>query len=509
MAHIQTHSQAGHTLSPEQIAILEFITGSPTQSLIVDSCAGASKTTTLVEVCHAIAANNLGTTIAMAFNKSIAIELDARTPDSVATGTINSIGHRAIGSFTRKSLKVQDTKPWGIWRSHSPYFQSLDKDIQSEIIEAYAAIKKIGAAFASSPLGPNLPCSSLSDLSPEYIFQFALHEAGLIDLDFAELGSVLQSVWNEDISQSLREGIIQFADQVYLPAIYSQIALPIYTNVIVDEAQDLSPLDHALLLRMVSKYPAGRLIAFGDKGQAIYGFRGADYNSFASLENLFQAHTLALPVSYRCPRAVVAEAAKIDSRIQAWSESPEGSVSRQPYAGISDLPSGSAILCRTNAPLIRVAIQAIQDLRPCNFLGRDLEKQLLNFLSIHAKGTNSLSGLWHALQVAASNVDTKGAKTRIRDFTDCLKAIAAWQHAESAEEVASGIQRLFQQSGTINLATVHKAKGLEWPHVYLIRPDLIPSPMATTPEEIQQEYNIWYVAITRAQSSFTYLEGEI
>ena len=53
-------------------------------------------------------------------------------------------------------------------------------------------------------------------------------------------------------------------------------------------------------------------------------------------------------------------------------------------------------------------------------------------------------------------------------------------------------------------STVHKAKGLEAKDVYLLRPDLLPSPWATDEKSIQQENNLLYVAITRAQNTFTY-----
>ena len=53
-------------------------------------------------------------------------------------------------------------------------------------------------------------------------------------------------------------------------------------------------------------------------------------------------------------------------------------------------------------------------------------------------------------------------------------------------------------------STIHKAKGLEADHVYFLRPDLVPAWWIKEPAALQQEYNLRYVAITRAKQSLTY-----
>ncbi|MCY0885714.1 MAG: ATP-binding domain-containing protein, partial [Firmicutes bacterium] len=46
---------------------------------------------------------------------------------------------------------------------------------------------------------------------------------------------------------------------------------------------------------------------------------------------------------------------------------------------------------------------------------------------------------------------------------------------------------------TVQLATIHKAKGLEWPHVVVLD-DLAP----LTPDLAPDDHHLWYVAATRA-----------
>ena len=490
-------------LSNHQLAVIEFATQNPKSSLVVDSCAGAAKTTTLVATAHSIA--DQGRLIALAFNKSIATELAQRLPANAITSTMNSLGHRALGDFLGKRVTVKDSKLWEFWRDSSAYFTTLDQEIQRDIISCYTRIKLAGLGFKEPKGLPKF--TPASERCPATEFEHGLEYEGLLNLDNAELAAALPLVWELDIRASFQEGIIQFLDQIYLPACFHSIGLNPYQTVIVDEAQDLSPLDHVLINRLVSKFPAGRVIAFGDKGQAIYGFRGADYDSFGKLQALFNAHSLDLPVSFRCPTAVVAEAAKIDPRIQPWSEAIEGHVVSLDYNWETQYPADSVVLCRNNAPLIKLAITCIKELQGVEFLGRDLANTLIKYMARHAKGANSPSGLWVALANAGNEIESKALKARHRDYTDCFYAISEWKQATSLEHIVEGIKEIFERRGSLQLCTVHRSKGLEWHNVFLLRPDLIPSKYANTPEEIQQETNLLYVAITRAQFSFTYLNS--
>src|SRR5690606_18120963 len=97
-----------------------------------------------------------------------------------------------------------------------------------------------------------------------------------------------------------------------------------FDNVLVDEAQDLNVAQRILIRRMLKE--GGRLIAVGDPRQAIYGFRGADSDSFRLIGEEFNATDLPLTVTFRCPKAVVAQAQRYVSHIQAHETAPEGEV---------------------------------------------------------------------------------------------------------------------------------------------------------------------------------------
>jgi DNA helicase-2/ATP-dependent DNA helicase PcrA len=77
-----------------------------------------------------------------------------------------------------------------------------------------------------------------------------------------------------------------------------------FRHLLVDEAQDLNPLQHAL----VDLLRAGRddLFLVGDPSQAIYGFNGADPSLLVEVETRFPGiEVIRLPVNHRCTPQIV------------------------------------------------------------------------------------------------------------------------------------------------------------------------------------------------------------
>ena len=56
------------------------------------------------------------------------------------------------------------------------------------------------------------------------------------------------------------------------------------------------------------------------------------------------------------------------------------------------------------------------------------------------------------------------------------------------------------------MSTIHKAKGLEADNVYIACRDLMPSSRAKKDWEIRQEYNLMYVAYTRARDILGFID---
>ena len=113
------------------------------------------------------------------------------------------------------------------------------------------------------------------------------------------------------------------------------------------------------------------------------------------------------------------------------------------------------------------------------------------------------------------------AQARIENIDELLNKVVAYEevceeHDEPVtlsgflEEVAlvADIDNLDENSDYVVLMTLHSAKGLEFPRVYLagMEDGLFPSYMTVTaddPDELEEERRLCYVGITRAQSELT------
>ena len=117
--------------------------------------------------------------------------------------------------------------------------------------------------------------------------------------------------------------------------------------------------------------------------------------------------------------------------------------------------------------------------------------------------------------------DEVDAESRLQNIEELLNKAAAYEEDcadrdEKAtlsgflEEVAlvADIDSLEEDQDYVVLMTLHSAKGLEFPHVYLagMEDGLFPSYMTITgddPEELEEERRLCYVGITRAEQKLT------
>lgn len=487
-------------LTKEQEAILAQAKSS--DSLIITALAGAAKTTTLCLLAKKLP---LVPTLCCAFNKKIADEMGKRMPGHIQCSTMNSLGHRAWGAKLGRRLSLDADKGY---------------TILSELMERQTPEqkKKLGEVFAAVLRAVRLAKSS--GYVPE---KFKTLGKGLIHLDDF-LDSVAADIdiepddefidWfhhclETSITQAF-EGRIDFDDQIYMSTLFGA-AFTKFAIIMVDEAQDLSPLNHEMLRKMFG----GRLIAVGDPYQAIYAFRGAHIGSMDLLKQEFNCKELFLSISFRCPKAVVERAKMRAPNMQAPDWAKEGEVRRLGEWTADDLHDGDWVICRNNAPLFGIALKMIRAGRGVQIRGNEIGKALIKILDKMGPGTmpreQVLSGI-EAWQKKELEKARESRKAGINDRADCLRVFA--EFGQTLQESIAYAQHLFEMSGQIVFMTGHKSKGLENPRVWHLDSYLIPSKFALRCAEegdnskLDQERNLRYVIETRSQDFLGFIATE-
>lgn len=136
-----------------------------------------------------------------------------------------------------------------------------------------------------------------------------------------------------------------FEHDDYVALAIEEEAEPAGSVLTVDEFQDLSPLQFALFERWRVGRTFDRVYVAGDPNQAIHGYRGANPALLEHLPGPVEdiGAPVALPVSHRCPPAIVAVADLVLGRPSNMLPRP-GSVGRVEIARPHDDPSFVALV---------------------------------------------------------------------------------------------------------------------------------------------------------------------
>jgi DNA helicase-2/ATP-dependent DNA helicase PcrA len=479
-------------------------------SLMINAYAGTGKTTFLQQLAPHIKEPKV---LMLAFNKKNALDLEAKMPAHFDCATMNSIGHRALQKVLSRKLRVEGNKTANILKQVAQAWNlgRLDDDTYSNITTLVRLAKSSGLMHSSY--------SGFKSLLPDNSDSWELlGDSAMIDFH-EDIVRFARAVLRVSIQEAMHNGYIDYDDQIYL-SVLANGAYEKYPVVAVDEAQDLSALNHLQLQKSLAI--GGRLIAVGDPKQAIYAFRGASSKSMAQIKNLRPDTMLEFPLSltFRCSKLVVARNQGHAPGFEAAPANKDGVLldfRNKPEWTWDDLPSErKAILCRNNAPLLDCAFRLIKSGRGVTMLGRDIGKSLIALLH-KIVGTREIPvseamekiRRWKDKEIDLALANGKEEKMAgIEDRADSLIAVAESidDPESSSRAIEAAITELFEnQSGLITLGTGHRAKGLEWPVVIHLDPWRLPSKHAKSasergdPTPMEQEMNLKYVIETRSQ----------
>lgn len=489
--------------SEQQKAVFEWFRNPERKRAVVRARAGTGKTTTIIEgLSHAPEKRML----LCAFNKRIADELSRKiSTDRAEAKTLHGVG------FTYVRRNWENARVDG----------SRGKRLAMEACGGQAAPDAMVALVAR-----------LAGLVKEMV-PYASKVAEVLDVAEA-MDCLPEEDWEDDgwtaervarcalkamDAAARKDGSVDFSDMLWLPLRHGW-ARGKWDLVVVDECQDMNAAQIELALKSVT--PSGRVIVVGDDRQAIYGFRGADSGSLDRLKATMGAEELPLTVTYRCPQAVVAEAQRLVKDYTAAETAPAGVVESLPLAKLAESAKpGDFILSRKNAPLVRVCLSVLRAGTRAKVEGRDVGKGLVAL--VKKLKPKSLPHFLERLEAWEEKEKARAAKLKkeraetkraeVEDQAETLRTLA--EGLSGVAELEARIEHLFADDAAGNASlvvcsSIHRSKGLEAPRVFVLRSTLVRKgkdgkPVPQAPEEA----NIEYVAITRAQQTLTWVEGEV
>ncbi|OEV05952.1 ATP-dependent helicase, partial [Streptomyces oceani] len=329
-----------------------------------------------------------------------------------------------------------------------------------------------------------------------------------------------------------------------------------YQHFVVDEYQDVSPLQQRLLELWLGERDS--LCVVGDASQTIYSFTGATPDHLLDFRNQHpEATVVRLVRDYRSTPEVVrlangllgqARGRAAEHRLELvsqraggaepvfseYSDEPaeaEGTARRVRELLDSGVPaSGVAVLYRVNAQS-EVYEQALADVGvPYQLRGaeRFFERAEVREAGVALRGAARAGGNDALLDAAVGLADQVRAVLTARGWSseppagsgaarDRWESLAAlvrlaedFQRADAEATLGGFVAELDARANAqhaptvegVTLASLHAAKGLEWDAVFLVglTEGMMPITYAKTEEQVEEERRLLYVGVTRARS---------
>ena len=475
-------------------------------NLIVNARAGSGKTF----VCTQAVQYMQGSVLIMAFNAKASVEIKNRLSNMACPNVISSTVHSAGKNLLYKGLGWHKVNKDKVFYLTDKYCQSEELRMTRNFITKLVGFAKQNAFGVEGQI-------SIDD-TEEWINIIKHHD---IDMNFdADLYTLIE-IAKEVLRDSNRDTkCIDFDDMQYLPLIYKIVGNQ-YDWVIIDEAQDTN-VCRKLLLKALLK-DTGRLIAIGDDGQSIYAFCGAESDSMNLIKDMFNCQVLTLTTCYRCDKSIIEAAQKYFPDIHAHDDAKEGSITSMKYDDFVNncnnlnLDGSIGILCRNNAPNVALAFSLIKQGIGCRIEGRDIGNDLKKLVK-KWKRVNTLDEFTNKLIDFFNKEFDKASYTKMQLLEDKMNTmIILIERCQSLGQndlysLEKLITDMFTDSSDNNmpnivtLSSIHKAKGLEWPTVYMVDMEqFIPSKYAKQDWELEAENCLAYVGITRAKHSLIHL----
>jgi len=311
-----------------------------------------------------------------------------------------------------------------------------------------------------------------------------------------------------------------------------------YRHLTVDEFQDTSPLQFALIRQWAG--PRRDICVVGDPDQAIYGFAGADARYLRDFADYFPgADVVSLQRTYRCAPTIVAVARSLGL---GEGTQPTGVGNDGDYREIEcvDDVHELTMVCERVAQLraegvdaSRIAVLARQqdqvndvvealraDGQPVAMRGMvgffQRPEVKLALLDLRASGEQSVLEAVTKLVTDAGWMPEQSetdSLTHWDSYAVLLRLAQTLHEQDPSSKTEDFLAEVYQRAEALELPaapavsvmTMHAAKGLEWDAVIVVGmvEGVMPHAHARSESALAEERRLLYVAMTRARQSLT------
>jgi DNA helicase-2/ATP-dependent DNA helicase PcrA len=336
-------------------------------------------------------------------------------------------------------------------------------------------------------------------------------------------------------AEKKRRGVVDFDDLLTLAARAFETDEEFATtqrwrfrHLFVDEFQDVNPVQFHLLRGWLG----GRddLCVVGDPNQAIYSWNGADPRLLESFEQLFPgATTVRLDHNYRSTPQVVATAAAVlpggtapralrpdgplptvrsYSSEKAEANGIAAAIRRQ--HGATRPWSAFAVLTRTNAQALvfEEALRSAQIPFRIRGAGRFLDQpEVVDALASLETAVTFEAFVADVDELVRAGAGTDERRANLQNLVRLAREHAMLDPAPTPIGFKTWLAASARDDDpdrggdAVEVVTFHRAKGLEWPVVFVagLERGLVPIGRAESDEAEAEERRLLYVALTRAE----------
>lgn len=436
--------------------------------------------------------------LGLVFNKSMATEANSKSPSNIEWMTTHSLAYRKIGRTMQHKLSRPKGRYVNVAMTGSEiamYFKLPDffmGDGEDYISQAYVGLIikdtvnmfEIGVAEELSQ--DHVPYLHIKALKDRYKNLFPAKK--FVKMVVRKAGSL----WEErkDIYSD-----VMATHNTYLKLYQlTKPNLSQYQVIYLDESQDLNPVTMDIVLMQKDKC---KIVLVGDKYQSIYQFNGA----INALENV-NCKQASLTKSFRFGQDI-ADIAKLvlGGKLNIIGNEDIKSVVGG-HLGVIDTTQPYTILFRTNMELIFQSVKLISAGESVN-VNTDLKDFVALVKSADALYQGEMKKIKHENILPFTKWEDlieEGKSDRE------LGRVSSIVENNQADEIIETLHKHENKhDALITLTSAHKSKGLEWKQVIL--GDDFPSNYNRKGEFTglsEQEENLLYVAVTRAEIALQY-----